>query len=268
MKTQEAMEWAQRLTQARVSQTAIEPLTASDPQLSVADAYAIQRLGVDQRVAGGAQVVGHKIGLTAIAVQRQLGVDSPDYGALLDDMLVADGADFDRRALIAPRIEAEVAFVLGAPLVGPGVTAADVEAATAHVAAAIEVVDSRIAGWRITLPDTVADNASSAALVLGLPRSLADLDLAGLDLAALGAQLHRNGELVEEGATSAVLGDPRIAVAWLVNALGELGTELEAGQIVLSGAATRMVDAHAGDRFTAEFEGLGSVSISFTEGAP
>lgn len=254
--------WAARLAEARERRVPIEPLTATHPDLSVAEAYAIQRHGIEAQIARGARIVGHKIGLTAVVVQQQLGVDSPDYGALLDDMVVADGGAIARGALIAPRVEAEVAFILGSPLAGPGITEADVLAATAEVAPAIEVVDSRIADWRITLPDTVADNASSAALVLGPRRSPA-----GLNLADLEARVERDGELVGEGNTAAVLGDPLTAVAWLANAVGAYGTVLEAGHVVLSGAATRMVDAHAGDRFTAHFAELGSVSVAFEEGS-
>jgi 2-keto-4-pentenoate hydratase len=260
MTGEEHAEAAARLADAARTRIPIAPLTQSLGDLSAQDAYAIQRYGIDARIAGGARLVGHKIGLTAVSVQQQLGVDSPDYGALLDDMLLPNGAAIPRDSLLAPRVEVEVAFILGAPLAGPGVTATDVQAATSYVAAAIEVVDSRIGDWRITLEDTVADNASSAALLLG-PSVVPE----GLDLAALGARLLRGGELVETGSTAAVLGDPRRAVAWLVNALGALGTTLEAGQIVLSGAATRMVDARSGDHFKAELDGLGSVSVSFME---
>jgi 2-keto-4-pentenoate hydratase len=258
---EEIRRWAERLAEAAEWAIPIEPVTSVVPDLDVAQAYAIQSIGVERRVAAGRRVVGHKIGLTAKAVQRQLGVDVPDYGALLDDMVVSDGGSIDRGSLIAPRVEVEVAFVLGSPLRGPGITEDDVLAAVSHVTAAIEIVDSRIADWRITLGDTIADNASSGALVLGTPRAAADVDIG-----ALGARLVRGGELVEEGTTAAVLGHPATAVTWLANALGELGTSLPAGAIVLSGAATRMVDAAAGDHFVAELDELGSVSVSFTKG--
>lgn len=250
--------WAGRLEQARLTRVPIEPITATEPDLSLAQAYAIQQAGIEARIRDGARVVGHKIGLTAEAVQRQLGVDQPDYGALLDDMELADGQVVDSHRLVAPRAEAEVAFVLASPLSGPDVTAADVRAATSHVAVAIEIVDSRIADWRIRLPDTVADNASSGLFVLG-----ARQPYGGQPLDGIATRVLRDGELVEEGSTSAVLGDPCAAVAWLARALHALGTTLEAGAVVLSGAATRMVDVHAGERFTAEMDGLGAVSLSF-----
>jgi 2-keto-4-pentenoate hydratase len=255
--------WAARLERARIERAPIEPLTHELPQLSLVDAYAIQQLGVQARRNGGSTLVGHKIGLTSEVVQRQLGVEQPDYGALLDDMRLASGGELDRDLLIAPRVEAELAFVLGAPLGGSHVTPADVRAATSHVAAAIEIVDSRIAEWRISLADTVADNASSGAFVLGelLPYEGGALD-------DVETRLLRDGEPVEAGSTAAVLGDPCAAVAWLANALAPLGTTLDAGSILLSGAATRMVSAARGDRFTAELDGFGSVSIAFAgEGA-
>jgi 2-keto-4-pentenoate hydratase len=250
--------WAERLEAARLQRRPIAPLTDAEPDLSIDDAYAIATLVVDARRAAGAAIVGHKIGLTSVAVQQQLGVDQPDYGALLSDMRVEDGATAPS-CLIAPRVEPELAFTLADGLAGPGVTPEDVAAATATVQPAIEIVDSRIADWRIKLGDTVADNASSGAFVVGgNPTAIDRVDLAGLDVV-----LRRNGENVAEGNTSAVLGDPRVAVAWLANALARHGTRLAAGEVVLSGACTRMVDAAPGDTFVGDFGALGRVSVAF-----
>jgi 2-keto-4-pentenoate hydratase len=196
--------------------------------------------------------------LTSVAVQRQLGVGEPDYGALLDVMEIPDGGTMSLAAFIAPRVELELAFHLGAPLRGPGVSVEDVRAATEAVQAAIEIVDSRVEDWRITLADTVADNASSGAFVLGGPR----VSLDALEASNLDAEFRRGDEVIETGHTSAVLGDPCAAVAWLANALSTHRTTLEAGHVVLSGACTRMVPAQAGDSYRATLAGLGDVTLS------
>jgi 2-keto-4-pentenoate hydratase len=262
MKPNEHERWATLLEQARTGRQAIPPLTDSRPELSVADAYAIAQRGLAARLAQGRRLIGHKIGLTSTVVQQQLGVDQPDYGALLDDMQLADRAEVPAALLISPRVELEFAFHLGRPLRGPGLTREEVAAATESIQPAIEIVDSRIADWRIALADTVADNASSGAFVLGGER----LPLEHLDLDT-DVTLLRGGELLERGRPDAVLGDPCVAVAWLANALGELGTTLEAGQVVLSGACTRMAAAAPGDAFTGDFGPFGTVAITFAEEA-
>jgi 2-keto-4-pentenoate hydratase len=260
---QELDRLALALRAARERREPIAPLTEALPGLSVGDAYAIAERNVAAGVAAGARVVGHKIGLTSPAVQQQLGVEEPDYGALLDVMEIADGSTVDAAAYIAPRIELELAFELAEALPSVGVTADDVRRATARVLPALELVDSRIRHWRITLADTVADAASSAAFVLGD----GGRSLSGLDAADVAGELWRGDELVESGHTSAVLGDPCASVAWLANALGALGEQLEAGQIVLSGACTRMVDIVPGDRFRGVLAGVGEVSVDFAGGA-
>jgi 2-keto-4-pentenoate hydratase len=250
------------LRQARERCEAIPPLTETLPDLSLGDAYAIAQRNVSARVAAGARVVGHKIGLTSPAVQQQLGVGQPDYGTLLDEMEIADGAAVDAGAYIAPRIELELAFELAEPLPSAGVTAEDVRRATARVRPSLELVDSRVRDWRIRLADTVADAASSAAFVLGdggcPPAEFNPTDVP--------AELWRGAELVESGHSSAVLGDPCASVAWLANVLGALGEHLQAGQVILSGACTRMVDVHPGDRFRGVLAGLGEVSVTFVGG--
>jgi 2-keto-4-pentenoate hydratase len=257
--TEELRGIAEALRSAGELARAIPPPSESLPALTVADAYAIAQLNVAARVSAGARVVGHKIGLTAKVVQRQLGVEQPDYGALLDTMELEDGAIADRGALIAPRVELELAFHLGRPLAGLGVTAADVRAATTTVQPAIEVVDSRIADWRISLVDTVADAASSAVFVLGgEPVAPDEVDVADVDV-----ELWCDGELLERGNSGAVLGDPCEAVAWLANALAAAGVTLQPGHVVLSGACTKMVPAQAGQRFVGRFGELGEVSLGF-----
>jgi 2-keto-4-pentenoate hydratase len=255
---------ADALRQAAASATPIPPPSASASELTAADAYAIARHNVARQLVDGARVVGHKVGLTATAIQEQLGVDQPDYGVLLDSMEIPDGGSIDISRLIAPRVELELAFHLRDRLAGPGVTVEEVRSATADVQPSIELVDSRVADWRITLVDTVADAASSARFVLGGRRVALDrIDVADLDL-----ELERNGEIVERGNSSAVMGDPCQSVAWLANALSELGVVLGPGHVVLSGACTRVVAAHVGDRFVGHFGELGTVSLHFTGREP
>lgn len=249
------------LIQARTTRLPIEPLTDAYPDLTVQAAYAIAARGVEGDIAGGAQLVGHKIGLTAEAVQRQLGVSTPDYGALLDVMEIEDGGVISAGSYISPRIELELAFKLTSPLRGPGVTTADVRDATETVHPAIELVDSRIAGWRIKLADTVADRGSAAGFVLGAQGFTLDQ----LDVAKVVVQLERNGAIVETGRSDAVLGDPCAAVAWLANALADLDQTLQAGDIVLSGACTKMVDVVPGDAYRAIYAGMGELSLKVAE---
>jgi len=237
------------------------PLTENDPDLSVADAYAIQLANVERAVADGRRVIGHKVGLTSRAMQEMLGVDEPDFGVLTDAMLVEDAGTVDVATLIQPRIEAEIGLVLGCDLPGPGVTTADALAAVAFALPAMEIIDSRIADWRITLPDTVADNGSSARVVLGSQRTALD----GIDPRLVGVVLSRNGVVAESGAGAAALGNPVRCVAWLANKLAEFGSCLEAGHIVLPGALHRAVNVAAGDVFVAEYSQLGSVRVRFTQ---
>lgn len=223
-------------------------------------AYATQSLGIARRVAAGQTVIGRKIGLTSPAVQAQFGVYSPDYGVLLDDMVVADREPLALGRFLQPRVEAEVAFVLGRDLDSPAASVADVLRATEFVLPAIEVVDSRIACWDIRITDTIADNASSGAMVLGtVPRRLD-----GLDLADAGMRLDVAGDAVSVGSGAACLGSPVIAVAWLARAVARHGSPLRAGEIVLSGALGPMVAAHAGV-FQARIDGLGDVRAVFEE---
>ncbi len=204
-------------------------------------------------------MLGRKIGLTSHAMQTLLGVDQPDFGALLDDMFVEDGDAIPAETLIQPKAEAEIAFVLGEELAGPGVTTVQALRAIERAAAAIEVVDSRIADWRITIADTIADNASSGRVVLGA--RLVPVDQ--LDLRLIGMGIWHNGELADSGAGVAALGNPARCVAWLANTLGALGSRLRAGDVVMSGALHRAFDVVPGDTVRAEFGRLGSVSVRF-----
>ena len=247
------------LLEAEAQQVPIGPLTASHPELKAEDAYQVQLAGVKTRVAAGRKVIGKKIGLTSKAMQDLLGVGEPDYGHLLDDMLVVEGQPCRRGDLILPKIEGEVAFVMGSRLAGPGVNIADVLRATAGVMPALEIVDSRIRDWKIKLVDTVADNASSARFVLGSRMLPAE----SFDLRLIGMCLEKNGLVVNSGAGVAVWGHPAAAVAWLANKLSEFGAALEEGDIVLSGAFTAAVDVGPGDVVQAHFDRLGSVTAKF-----
>lgn len=252
--------FADALAEAEVNARPIPPLSADHPTLSVADAYAIQQLGREARERRGHRLVGRKVGLTSAAMREMLGVEEPDFGYLTDDLVCHSGARLPRAALIAPMVEPEIAFRLDRAVAGPDVTAADVLAATDAVAPALEVIDSRITDWRITLVDTVADNASSARVVLG--GRLTPIDQ--LDLRLVGMALSRNGEPTDSGAGAAVLGNPIRCVAWLANRLSDFGASLRAGDVVLAGSLHRALPLDGGDVIRAEFAHLGAVTARFT----
>lgn len=251
---------ASELWEADQTTVPIEPLTDRHPDLQIEDAYAIQSVNITRRISAGAHIRGRKVGLTSEPMQRLLGVDEPDYGVILDDMLIEDGDAIPRSRLIQPRIEAEMAFVMERDLAGPGVSAATALTAIAGVLPAVEIVDSRVADWRIKLIDTVADNASSGLLVLGgtLHR------VTDIDLRLLGVVVTRAGKLLDTGAGAAALGNPARCVAWLANKLATFGDSLRAGDVVLPGAVHKMVPVNPGDVFRAEFAHLGAVTVRFT----
>jgi 2-keto-4-pentenoate hydratase len=261
MDTTSADKAAAGLLEAYASGIPVRPLTESLPGLNVQEAYAIQLAQVRQWQAGGARVKGHKVGLTSAAMQRQLGVDQPDFGYLLDTMFLPEGVTADIGRFLQPKAEPEIAFVLGKPLRGPGVTVAEALAAVDFVLPALEIIDSRIADWKITLPDTIADNASSGAVVLGSRPVKPDT----LDLALAGCLLHRNGRLEGTGAGGAVLGSPVNALVWLANTLGPLGATLEAGHVVLPGSVCTAIPFGSGDTVSATFDRIGTVSVTFSE---
>ena len=247
------------LAQAERSRVPVGPLTAAHPEIDVVDAYEIQLINIRQRVAEGATVVGHKVGLSSEAMQKMMGVDEPDYGHLLADMEVFSDLEVDSSRYLYPRVEVEVGFILADDLPGAGCTEDDVLAATAAFAPAIELIDTRITEWKIKLCDTIADNASSAGFVLG-PERVSPKDI---DITAIDAVLTRNGEVVAEGRSDAVLGNPVTAVAWLARKVDDFGVRLRAGDVVLPGSCTRAIDVRPGDAFVADFTGLGSVRLTF-----
>jgi 2-oxopent-4-enoate hydratase len=250
---------AARLSRAASERRPISPLTDDMPDLTVDNAYAIQQAVADARLEHGEQLIGWKLGLTSKAMQDQLKVNQPDYGPLLSGHLVDDGSVIARQDLIAPRVEAEVAFVLKRALRGPGIDRDDVIAATAYLSAAIEVIDSRITDWRIHLADTIADMASCARIVV----SAKQVPLDGLEARDIAVVLFRNGTAVAEGTGAAVLGDPIEAVAWAANTLGRFGVTLQPGQILMPGAMHASQPVVSGDVFEARFTSLGAVSVRF-----
>ena len=253
---------AHELWEAQQTAQPVEPLTERNPDLDVTDAYTIQRHNVERRVRDGGHVIGRKVGLTSRPMQQLLGVNEPDFGALLDDMFVEEGDEVAVETLIQPRVEAEMAFVMGRDLAGPGVTTTTALAAIAGVLPAIEVVDSRVADWRIKLVDTIADNASSAKVVIGGRLT----PVTEVDLRLVGMLFHRNGIPIANGAGAAALGNPARCVAWLANKLAAFGTSLHRDDIVLPGAMHRMVPVRRGDVFRADFAHLGTVSVRFRDG--
>ena len=252
-------ELAADLAQAERSGEPIPPLTAAYPDIDVVDAYEIQLINIRQRVAEGARVLGHKVGLSSKAMQQMMGVDEPDYGHLLDEMELFENIPVKTNRYLYPRVEVEVGFILSADLPGAGCTEDDVLAATEALVPAIELIDTRITDWKIGLCDTIADNASSAGYVLGEAR----VSPAGLDVKTIDAVLTCNGEVIAEGRSDAVLGNPVTAVAWLARKVESFGVRLRKGDVVLPGSCTKAIDVHPGDDFVADFAGLGSVRLSF-----
>jgi 2-keto-4-pentenoate hydratase len=252
-------EAAKNLYQAEMDRAPIAPLVEGYPGLSVEDAYQIQVSLIELKKAQGAKVVGKKTGLTSKAMQQMLGVNEPDFGHLLDTMMVKDHQPISVKELIQPKVEPEIAFLLARDLEGPGISAQDVLDATRAVTPSLEIIDSRIRDWRIRLADTVADNASSGRVALGD----AWVSPQEIDLRLTGMVLEKNGEVVSTGAGAAVLGHPAAAVAWLANKLATFGLKLLANEVILPGALCGAVGVAAGDEVTATFDRLGSVSARF-----
>jgi 2-keto-4-pentenoate hydratase len=246
---------------ARRNRTPIPPFTDSDPSLGMADGYAVQQELTALMLGDGDRIIGYKVGATSKAVQDMLGIDSPDYGPVWASTVYRDGDTVPFDGFIQPRIEAEIVFVLGERLEGPGVTVTRARRAIAGAVAGMEIVDSRIADWRIKLADTVADLASNGAVAVA--GNLVPLD--GIDARLIGMTLTRNGELIDTGAGAAALGDPLSVVAWLANTLGEVGIGLEPGHLVMTGALHAAVPMTAGDVFRADFDRLGPVTVRVVE---
>jgi 2-oxo-hept-3-ene-1,7-dioate hydratase len=240
-------------------------LSRRHPGMTLDDAYAVQAAVVGQKLASGRRRIGWKIGLTSRAMQSALQIDTPDSGVLLDDMLFADGAVVPKGRFIQPRVEAEIAFVLRAPLAGAEVTREAVIAATAHVAPALEILDTRIlradpaTGQARIITDTVSDNAANAGVVLGVARHAVD----AFDLRRVGAVVKRDGVVEETGLGAGVLDDPVTGIVWLVRRLAQYGAGLSAGDIVLSGSFIRPIEAPPGSRFDADFGPFGRVTLGF-----
>ena len=252
---------AKALYEARRDRQPIEPFTDADPDLGMAEGYAIARQLTSLLVGDGDTVIGYKVGLTSKPMQQLIGVDSPDHGPVLGSTVYNDGAAVSLSRFIQPKIEAEIAFMLSASLRGPGVTVPAARQAIAGMVAAMEIVDSRFADWRIRLADTIADLASNGAVALS--SRLVPLD--SLDPRLIGMVLTNCGELVDTGAGAAALGDPVAVVAWLANTLGEMGAGLDAGQLVMTGALHAAVTMRPGDVYRAEFDRLGPVTVRVVE---
>lgn len=251
-------EIAESLKQAEMSCVAIDQISKSNPDLQIPDSYKIQLVNIDRELNSGKKITGKKIGLTSLAVQNMLGVNQPDFGHLLNSMEVQNNT-IKRSTMLQPKVEGEIAFVLKDDIVGPNATVEDVINATEYVAAAIEIVDSRIANWKISIIDTVADNASSGMYVISDKK----VDPKTIDLKNITMDFYKNEEKMNSGVGSAALGDPAFCVAWLANTLWEYGVVLKKGEVVLSGALSAMLVAEAGEEFTASFSELGDVSVKF-----
>jgi 2-keto-4-pentenoate hydratase len=251
---------ADALRDARDTVTVCAPVRDLLGDAAPEDAYAVQELNTGRWISDGRRVVGRKIGLTSVAIQKQLGVDQPDYGMLYADMALADGEEIALDRLIQPKVEGEIAFYLGGDLDGDALTSADVMAAVDYAVAAVEVVDSRVQDWDIRLLDTIADNASSGVYVLGSqPR-----DLKGLDLRLCGMVMEHKGEPVSVGAGAACLGNPLTATLWLARKMVAVGRPLKKGDLVLSGALGPMVTVEPGAAYQCRISGLGSVHVNFS----
>mgnify|MGYP000396727044 FL=1 len=253
-------QYGDELYNALVTRTPVAPLTDREAEITIEDAYQIQQRMIARRLeATGETIIGKKIGVTSKVVMDMLKVNQPDFGMMTSGMVFNEGESIDTGTMIAPRAEAEVAFVLKSDLTGPGVTAADVLRATECVVPCFEIVDSRIQDWKIKIQDTVADNASCGVLTLGGRRK----SPRDIDLALAGMVLEKNGEVISTSTGAAVQGSPVNAVAWLANTLGRLGIGLKAGEVILSGSQSPLVPVKAGDSLVCSVGGLGSTSVRF-----
>jgi 2-oxo-hept-3-ene-1,7-dioate hydratase len=249
---------ADTLIEAARTRKQATQLSVTFPGIDFEDAYAISTEVARRRMAAGEKLIGHKVGLTSKAMQASSQIDEPDYGYLFESMMVEDGAKVPHENYCAPRVEIELAFILGRSLKGPGMTLPDVLRATEYVVPAIEIVDARMVNPR-KIFDTISDNGAAAGIVIG-GRPVGPMDV---DLRWVGGLMMRNSEIEETGVAAGVLGHPAMGVAWLANKLGSLGTPLEAGHLVLAGSFTRVVWAQKGDTIRADFGSLGSISLQF-----
>ena len=251
--------YGDELYQALTDRKAVDPLTDREAGITIEDAYRIQLRMIQRRLDAGETIIGKKIGVTSKIVMQMLNVDQPDFGQMTSGMVFNEGEAIRADSMIAPRAEAEVAFVLKSDLQGPGVTTADVLRVTDFVLPCFEIVDSRIKDWKIKIQDTVADNASCGVLTLGGVRKSSRQ----LDLALAGMVLEKNGDVISTSTGAAVQGSPANAVAWLANTLGRLGIGLKAGEVILSGSQSPLVPVKAGDSLVCSVGGLGGTSVRF-----
>jgi 2-oxo-hept-3-ene-1,7-dioate hydratase len=245
------------MTAAKERKQAVQ-LSKTWPGITIDDAYAISTEVTKRKIAAGAKLIGHKVGLTSKAMQRSSQINEPDFGYLLDDMMIADGASIAHENFCLPRVEVELAFVLGKPLRGPGIGLTDVLRATEYVVPALEIVDARLQDPR-KIFDTVSDNGAAAGIVVG-GRPVGPTEV---DLRWVGGIMYRNAEIEETGVAAGVLGHPALGVAWLANKIGQHGVALEAGHLVLAGSFTRVVFARKGDTLHADFGQLGGIAVQF-----
>lgn len=249
---------AASLKEAEKTCNTIDQISKYNPDLEINDAYEIQLINIKKEIASGNKISGKKIGLTSLAMQKLAGVNQPDFGHLLESMKVNNNT-IERSTMLQPRVEGEIAFVLKDDIKGPNATIESVIEATEYIAAAIEIVDSRIANWKINIIDTVADNASSGMYII----SDTKVDPKSVDLTKISMDLFKGEEKINSGVGADVLDNPAFCVAWLANTLWQYGVEIKKGEVVLSGALTAMQAAEAGDVFTAKFSELGDVCVKF-----
>lgn len=250
---------ARELYEAEKSRVPISKISRQYPEMDVVDSYEIQQIGLELRLKEGRKIIGRKIGITSKGMQQQLQVDTPDYGYLLDSMLLDEGRPCEMKELVSPRLEGELAFILGEDISGPGVTYGDICNCTAWVVPCFEVCDTRIANWDVTVRDTISDNAGACRLVLGsAPKRLSEINPR-----LIGMAVEKNGILEGSAAGVEVMGNPVSSVAWLVNKLSEFGTGLKAGDIILSGAFMSAIPAKAGDIFTLNVDGFPGLNLRF-----
>ncbi|MGR5222728.1 2-keto-4-pentenoate hydratase [Vibrio parahaemolyticus] len=252
---------AKELYHAEKNSIKIEKLSVTYPEITVDQAYRIQLAAVEEKLADGQIVVGKKIGLSNFEMQKALGISEPDYGHILSDNMADQDNPLRMSEMVQPMMEAELAFVLDKDIQGPGVTAAQVMAATKGIIPAFEVVDSRFSDIRVALQDTIADNASCGRVILG--STLVPIN--DLDLRTIGLVLEKNGRIIDTAASATVLGSPAASVAWLANKIAAYGVGLKAGEIIMSGSFTNIVKIEEGDVFEASFGGVGKVKASFVK---
>ena len=247
------------LYEAEKSNKPIDTLTSRYPEITLDDAYDIQKFGLDMRLADGARIVGRKIGITSRGMMQMLNCDSPDYGYLLDTMMLLEGSACHTDELNSPRLEGEIAFIMGEDICGPAVTPANIMNATAYIVPCLELCDLRYNSWKITVRDTISDNAGAARYIIGgAPKKISEVNLRNI-----GMVFEKNGDLISSAAGVEVMGNPINAMTWLVNKLAEYGDGLKKGDIVLSGSFVAAAECRKGDSFALSVDGFPTLSLRF-----